>query len=294
MEHASSPGTFLLGLGAAKSGTTWLNAYLRSYAEADMGRCGEYQIWDALHVPAFAHHRVPPPSARTRLEARVAALLGLPVKARVLRHRMQADPEAYFAYFERLLARPGIRLTGDISPSYAALPAPVLATIAEGFRARGIRPRAVFLMRDPVERCWSTLRMKKRKGQQPAAAGDEALLLGGFYRSEGMALLTRYDRTIAAARTVFPPEDLHLALYEELFSEDGLAALGRFLGLPPRPERAETRVNATPKGGALSPAARRQIACHYAEVYRFCAAEFPRIRTLWPSAADVLGEDGQD
>ena len=59
-------------------------------------------------------------------------------------------------------SRPTIRLTADITPGYAALPAERLAMIRAGFESRGVRPAAVYLLRDPVERIWSAARMDMR------------------------------------------------------------------------------------------------------------------------------------
>lgn len=69
----------------------------------------------------------------------------------------------YYGYFANLLAAPDIRLTGDITPSYSGLSAATLAEIRDGMATRGVPTRVVFMMRDPVERSWSALRMSRRE-----------------------------------------------------------------------------------------------------------------------------------
>ena len=46
------------------------------------------------------------------------------------RQRFLDRPERYYAYFASLLKRPGIQLTGDITPSYSGLSAATLRPVA--------------------------------------------------------------------------------------------------------------------------------------------------------------------
>ena len=102
--------------------------------QCDPGFRKEYHVFDGLDLPSEAW-------MRRRVVARAAKAVdalerGAPANADALRQAaFYADPETYFDYFTGLLARDGIRLTCDITPSYALLPAARLAAIREGFAA---------------------------------------------------------------------------------------------------------------------------------------------------------------
>ena len=113
------PGVFLLGVGAQKAGTTWLHAQLDRRRDADFGFLKEYHVHDALTLPAagFSNRRRP-----SWLKPRTWR-----------RQRFLDRPERYYAYFAARLRRRGIRLTGDITPSYSGLSVDTLRTIRRGF-----------------------------------------------------------------------------------------------------------------------------------------------------------------
>ena len=100
--------TFLLGVGAQKAGTSWLHDQLRR-RDADFGFLKEYHVFDALELEHFSAFR---PNNTTPLQWRTWR-----------RARMIRQPERYFDYFTSKLKPPHIRLTGDITPSYAGLKA---------------------------------------------------------------------------------------------------------------------------------------------------------------------------
>lgn len=273
---AAAPPVFVLGVGAQKGGTTWLHRYIAQAPGTDTGRLKEYHVWDARYLPDCARFRVP--------------LWQVPHPKAWLRWRMQRSDAAYFDYFARRLARPGVHLTADITPSYSGLPTEALARIAEGFAARGIAVRVVFLMRDPVQRCWSAIRMTRRQGKpQGGTAQDlseeQALEAHAFGAYAG--LRTRYDLTLARLEQVFAPEALHVGLYETLFQPDSLARLSGFLGLPPDPDFARHRFNVSDKTAPVSSDLQARIARHYADVYRDCARRFPGIEAHWPGFAHL-------
>jgi hypothetical protein len=104
-------GTFLLGVGAQKSGTAWMHRYLESSPQCDPGFRKEYHVWDGLDLALGA-----PVRERVSQQARRAARAlaeGEPADGDALRRALfYADPASYFDYFEALLRRdPATRLT---------------------------------------------------------------------------------------------------------------------------------------------------------------------------------------
>ena len=140
------------------------------------------------------------------------------------------EPDRYFDYFSGLLEPPAIRLTADITPGYAALSAERLTMIRAGFASRGVRPAAVYLLRDPVERIWSAARMDmRRRGDEAPRTRDPGQ--PHVRRDPMYADRTRYDLTMDALEEAFPREDVFYGFYERLFSAETLAPLCEFLGI---------------------------------------------------------------
>ena len=274
--------TFLLGLGASKCGTTWIQAYLNAAPHADFGRLGEYQVWDALHIDTAARFRVPRPPLRRRAADALARRLGLPRKADVIRHELQSDPDRYFAYFEGLLARPGITLTGDITPVYAGLPPAVLQHIDRSFATRGIQVKTVLSLRDPIERAWSILKMQHRKGRLPEPPAQ------AFARRHGPGTEAlphqTYRHTLDAQAQVFPEDRRFTTLYETLFTPETIARLSAYAGVAFTPEKGGQRVNAAADTSSVPEDLARAAFPHFEADYAYCAEHLPDTLRLWPHA----------
>ena len=225
-------GVFLLGLGAQKAGTSWLHAQLNRRRDADFGFLKEYHIHDALTLPTagFSGRR-----GRSLLKPRTWR-----------RQRFLERPERYYAYFSSLLKHPGIRLTGDITPSYSGLSSNTLQAIQRGFAAQDIPVRPVFLMRDPIERIISSLRMHRRKqGLRDSAGEIQALHQLCHERPERINLRSDYGHTLTALQNSFGLKHCFIGTYEQLFHQDCWAELCRFLGVRYQEPKWEQRVNAS-------------------------------------------------
>lgn len=263
-------GTFLLGVGCQKGGTAWLHRYLEESPQVDPGFRKEYHVWDAVDL---ASGRL----VRERIEKQ-----GGPRLAFV------RDPAAYFDYFTSLLTPPGIRLTADITPAYAELPVARLAAIRAGFAERAVRPVAVFLLRDPVERVWSAARMDmQRLGD--AAPEPAEVRISHMYHHPMYAERTRYDETMARLEAAFPREDVFYGFYERLFSAETLRPLCDLLGIDFHEPDVDRQVNVSPKTTALSDDVVATIARYFAPVYAAVQARFPELdlAAVWPSTRSL-------
>ncbi len=265
---------FVLGVGAQKAGTSWLHWYLEQAPNADCGRYKEYHVWDGLTLPAFPRLKLTPKQAQRNEKT-------------ALRYRMQQDPETYFSYFADRLASPDITVTADITPLYAALSAETLGRIRDGFAARGVACRAVFLMRDPMERLWSSARMVHRRDGVPInkrLSTPEAYLREIYNKPFGQ-VRSRYDQTIDRLERVFEQDAIYVGIYEEMFAADRIADLSKFLGIEARPELVQERINADCQAPAVPRDLAGQVAREYRDVYAFCAARWPELREIWPGFA---------
>ena len=230
IEMTERNGTFVLGLGAQKAGSSWLHAQLNRRRDAEFGFLKEYHIHDARTLPeaGFSNRR-----RRSLIKPRTWR-----------RQRFIAQPQRYYDYFSNLLRRPGIQLTGDITPSYSALSIGTLTEIKANFEQRKICLRPVFLMRDPIERIISSLRMKLRKQNQLNHEAEvEALRQLCVEQPEMVTLRSDYGHTLRALTQVFDPSECFIDLYERLFTPASWQRLCDVLNVPYEEPEWEQQVN---------------------------------------------------
>ena len=239
-------GNFLLGVGAQKAGTSWLHQQLQARVDTDFGVLKEYHVHDARTVPALARFR--------RIEMSLSRPRSWIQPRSWMRQLFISQPGLYYDYFAWLLRMPRrngghVSLTGDITPSYAALSADTLQVIQTSFQQRGIAVKPVFLMRDPIERLISSQRMKQRKLGQRDAASEIAALRRRMRKAPG--LRSGYGRTLNNLRESFGLEHCYLGLYETLFQRESYAELCRFLSLPYSEPAWHQRVNVSATSTAI-------------------------------------------
>jgi hypothetical protein len=273
---------FLLGVGAQKAGTTWLHDYLSGHPSADMGFTKEYHVFDGLYIcdPEVRHEFV-----GKRIERLLSFGRNAPYEDRLIVD-MISDVEVYFSYFESLVKTgKTIYLTGDISPCYSALPTGALAMVRNNLLQRGIRPRVIFMMRDPVDRCISAMRMELRDTGREMTGEAENRWLAETYADNWTELRSRYDRTMMNIEAVFPPDEVLYVFYEELFSEATIRRITEFLDIEYMDADFGKFVNVSRTGNVIDEELRRRIYLHLGSVYGFVKDRFgaERIRGLWES-----------
>ena len=275
--------TFLLGTGCQKGGTSWLFHYLKASPQYVSGFRKEYHVFDALDIPEQAYRR------DEVIEQAAAAVArgreGGPVNAQVLHlASMYANPRFYYDYFAGLLlTRPQARVTADLTPAYGMLPAARLSEIRSEFAARGVRTVSVFLMRDPVDRVLSQVRMQVRRKADRFEDPIEQVLLRRHTRAE-YALRTQYHHTIAALDEAFEPGEVHYGFFEDFFDEERVREICALVGIDFHPPSFDVRRNASPPAVGVSEEVLRTVAEHYRPVYEAVAARFPDVdfAELWP------------
>lgn len=285
----------LICAGATKAGTSWLYDHLSAHPECHLRSVKELHFFD------------PAESGLGRMQARsnaaeIGRLTGLlpgadAGRAAHLRRRI-ADMQAWNAVlaegagdlegYRRYLAE-GLgtrRLVADVTPSYALLPVAGLQRLLQA----GSDVRVLYLMRDPVARLWSHVRMLAQREAKPgqdlaplaaarmdrAIAGDD-LHFGG--RGDYRACLQRLRAAIPAGR-------LMVMFTEEMMTSPGLARLWGFLGLGPGPVDFATRVHEGVRL-PLSPAHRDGARAALREQYDYVAQAFPTLPSAW--SANMIG-----
>jgi hypothetical protein len=274
----TTPPTFILGVGAQKAGTSWLHAYLSKLPEVDLGFMKEYHVFDQK----FVADKTPP--LRKRIPNWFSSFFPRNNVEQQLQFRR--NNSKYVEYFNSLVNSSGAaRITGDITPSYAALPASELARISGLLHNAGFKVKVMFLMRDPVERCISANRMYARHlvRANPDNPNLEAEILAQNYMKPRFAVRTRYDRTISNLEDVFSREDIFYGFYEELFSSSSVVRLCEFLELPFREADYGEIVNGAKVKSEIPRSLRMEIRTYYQQVYDLVGSKFGQdvVDRLW-------------
>ncbi len=243
--------TLMFCAGAVKAGTSWLYEYLRGHPETYFRSIKELQFFNKMDPGAMA-------SRVKRLEREVEVLEAEldSGKARFPSWVLQqiadrddnrkvlksADPvAAYVRYLTDGAA--GKRLVGDLTPEYGLLPLDEMRVLA-GLAAD---VRWVFVMRDPVSRMWSHIRMLVRRakvdeaGLAAACAAKFDEVLAGqapdvTQRSDYAGIHSRLVQAVA-------PDKRLVLSYEQMMSPEGVQRVTRFLGLQAHPAPLQKRVH---------------------------------------------------
>lgn len=237
----SGPPMFVFGVGAAKAGTTWLYRYLRAHRECHLRGHKELQYFDAIDKSQvrFQADRLAmqlreleaslPGMAPEKRRQRFADMLDMRDFLQVLL-TCHVDPNAYFRYMMGGLGSQ--KLVADITPNYASLSTGMLAKMV------GVanETRFIYLMRDPVARLWSNVRMEAAM-KVPTGADIEAtsrvelarVLSGGTAIGEH----SDYAQVLAKLEAAIPQDQRLIMFYEDLMTPVGVRTLCRFLGIKP-------------------------------------------------------------
>ncbi|TCK99837.1 sulfotransferase domain-containing protein [Shimia isoporae] len=279
--------TFILGVGAQKSGTTWLHAQLDKQPSFTRSFTKEHHIFDAIHLPECV-------GFRTNVELKAMDLLksghesyeGHPIMKRLA---MLADPNQYFAHFNAIIPNP-TGMSADITPSYSGLPIQVLRKIRNRFDRLGITVKVVFLMREPITRAESAMRNHLRdqgKIQDVTEAEANRKLLRQV-GSEEDALRSSYHLTVRNLRKVFSSENIYLGFFETMFEDSELNRIAEFLKIDPSLFDTGKVVNASPAKILYPSESMLQMRKHYSTVYEFVKSEAGFDTSIWDAAVGKI------
>ena len=277
---------FVLGVGCQKGGTTWLHDQLRKSIYFEGGIEKEYHIFDAINIDVCHHFH----KTRERLLLDAISAGEKPSSRLFYLNHFYHHPSAYFLYFDSLWSRSeSVTTVGDITPTYSGLGVNALRDIKAGLEEKGFDVKVIFLMRDPFERIWSSVRMNKRyladrkqsrirrflggTANQGRRYSDQEILLSA-YKSKEVEMRTRYDLTIQNLEKVFEPNQIFYSLYEDLFRQETIERLSWFLNLDPGVFDVGYTSNVSPKTDEVDDEIRLKICSYYHGVYEFISKRF--------------------
>ncbi|SEW01791.1 Sulfotransferase family protein [Cognatiyoonia koreensis] len=245
--------TLLYCVGATKAGTSALYRYLHDHDACKLPPVKEAHYWDTFD-PAIREKQII--AYRDRLsELHVmrddAKAAGLGWKVANMERRIASmrgliavlggDRDGDLAYAAWLLdGAEHARLVADMTPNYALVDDATLQRMAD----LSATTRFIYLMRDPIDRLWSHIRMQARRFRQDGevyAKKANNILWRVVNAGQETHLMARgdYAATVARLRRIVPEGRLFLGFAETLFTVDGLTRLCEFLGIPYQPSDAK-------------------------------------------------------
>jgi hypothetical protein len=244
--------TLLFGIGAQKAGTTWVHAWLSAHPEVLVPPLKEVHYFDVMTLKServhFDRHVA---KAVTHAEA-LRGLEGPALGRGIERLRTKLDllsiyatkpgnHRPYLKWLTRDLA--GQKVVADFTPAYALLSRETFAEMA----ALAPRTRFLFILRDPVDRLWSAVRM----GVEAEARSEEEFRERCLARLDELlasrkldrAHRSNYIRTLGELEAAVPDRNVLCLFYEDLFAPAAIARIAAFLGIEALPADYETRAN---------------------------------------------------
>jgi len=289
--------TILLCVGATKAGTTWAHDQLAAHPECHLRTIKEYHYFSTHNDPQWAKM-----IGDTQDEIAALVAIGADARSGYETQRLRdlqswlpmilprsPDPAAFARYLHQgaLDERPNARLVGDFTPAYSVISGKLLEVAAA---LPGLK--VLYLMRDPLARLWSHVRMIAER-MDPAGfetachnllsraiAGEED---GGI---RGMMRRGDYAGNLPKLQRIFG-QRLMVMFTEDLFTSLGFARLLAFLGLSPMEPALNSRVHEG-RSSALPEGLRGAALSLLRPQYEFVAKEFPTLPQAWRAAMDEM------
>ena len=198
-------------IGAQKAGTTWLDRNLRRHPRLWLPPVKELQYFSELYLPATRRW-----TTRHRVETATRTLARYIEKTPVdgwddVRVARLCDIASGFAsddlYGKIFAGAPLGKICGEITPDYSTIPEEGVRHIVR------LSPsvKIIFLMRDPIERSWSHIRMMARTRGVTDLAEIEAMA-----QSPEQVRRADYASLIGAWTKIVPDDRFHIAFTDDI------------------------------------------------------------------------------
>lgn len=245
-----STATMVFCIGAQKAGTTWLYDALRQSDEVYFSRNKELHYFDVIAGKAKQVFDIRIHAAQT-LAQRLVPQLGPRNRANLQQLRdltelldiytSQADDHS--GYLDYLLDQyDGQPVVCDITPAYAVLDREVFAQMGQIGSAKFI-----FILRDPIDRMWSQIRMAIKTTTPPPPCFQDACISRAQHliATGRLTKIERADyiRTISELEAAIPSDRIKYLFYEDLFNPTSMDRICRFMGIRKIAADPDTHIN---------------------------------------------------
>jgi hypothetical protein len=267
-------------IGAQKAGTTWLDRNLRRHPRLWLPPVKELQYFSELYLPATrkwtTRHRV---ETATRILTRYIGKTPADEwdDAHISRLCDIASGFVSDEWYGRIFAGAADgKICGEITPDYSTIPEDGIRHIAR------LSPsvKIIFLMRDPIERSWSHIRMMAKARRITDVGELEAMArsLEQFRRADYTSLIRNWT-------SIIPRERFHTAFADDIAEapHQVLEALCGFLGIRYQARffrRAEMPVHVG-EAQPMPPSVESILKERLWPAYEGIAAQFPEKGAVW-------------
>ncbi|HEY3776691.1 MAG TPA: sulfotransferase [Rhizomicrobium sp.] len=253
--------TFVLGVGAQKAGTSWLRSYFFSRDDIYLSRT-EMHFFDAKHgldSPRRTERLLEKASRRKKA-------IGQNLNLKLEHLKLGSDCTSYKDFFRRQVPE-HVNFFGEITPSYSLIGEAGYREVREIFR----NVRIIFIMRDPVERFYSHVRMNRSRRISAQSPQDDVLRR---LECDSYVDRSRYQVTISNLENVFSRNELLYLFYETLFTPQTIHNLCAFAGMEVVDAKFDEVVNSGGPRDRMPEEVDRQVRAAFDETYKFCAHRF--------------------
>lgn len=116
-------------------------------------------------------------------------------------------------WYSKLFLDPG-RINGEITPAYGILPAAIIKSIYSNYP----QLRLIYLIRNPIERAWSSARMALGRAEMTHEEASDQWFIDHFH-SQGSLQRGDYESCIRRWRCAYPVDQLLVLRYEMIVSQ---------------------------------------------------------------------------
>ena len=282
----AAPRTFFFGVGAQKSGTSWVNYFLKQHPEVVTPAIKELNYWRVVERGGSPGRITE--SYQEEIDAGVLEADGVDLddpkikRIQCAKYSLSAakNPRApHGDYADAIFAgdpAPDCVAAGEISPSYATLKAATYREMA----SLAANVRFLFLMRDPLARFESGLRHALKRVPDPEKVTQDDFdqivegALGG-YKHRNWVAMSQYHKTIERLEKVVDPARVGYFFFETLFDQATVDRLCDFLGISRQVAEFDRVVNAgAAKHVGFRGDQKSRVAALFSPTYRLVREKF--------------------
>jgi sulfotransferase family protein len=251
-----------LCIGAQKAGTTWLHENLQRQPGIWVPPVKELHFLDHA-APSFvkrllsrsSHHATPREHFTRTFQTFLA---GQQTFHAVQRAWHIAYAHRSNRWYEKIFEGHEEPICGEICPGYASLGPEIISEVVR----KNPDLRIVYLLRDPIDRAWSSMAMHYRKFPRTIGVREQSEIMTRL-QSKKSARHCAYDRNLGTWLRYVKPQNIYIGWFDRIASdpETLLKEILAFLGAPTQitSELVQQPINAG-KGEAIDPWFEREIA----------------------------------
>lgn len=255
-----------IGIGAQKSGTTWLADNLSKHPQIWLPPLKELHHFNRLGRSPMAFSLLNDPLGRTRLRILLKYRVWRDIKngknkGWYFRHFLLPRTDRWYASL--FAPEPG-QIAGEITPDYSIVEQDVVRKV------HSLMPnlKIILLLRNPIDRIWSQAAMYHRQVEFRTL---DTLCQVDFEKFADMDItkrLSNYPRTLQVWESVYPSEQIYIGFYEQLQESPHqlLSDVLRFLGVDSAEQHIPNTVQRNPNAGKY-PEIPRPFAAYLAGQY---------------------------